>query len=162
MVRRRDGGYVAQCGGGSYDIEVVELAGESLRLRHAGTSEAVRFLRDGDALYLHTRGRTIAACNVTLAAPDRAAAQGGDGRLRAAMTGRVVAVHARPGDSLAAGQPVITLEAMKMEHVHVAPVGGIVKTILVADGDQITTGRIVAEIEPNPDLAPAARERGTS
>ena len=37
------------------------------------------------------------------------------------MNGRVVAVLVKPGERVAAGQPVMTLEAMKMEHVHTAP-----------------------------------------
>ena len=41
----------------------------------------------------------------------------------------------------------MTLEAMKMEHVHSAPVSGIISAIDVAEGEQITTGRIVVEIE---------------
>ena len=36
------------------------------------------------------------------------------------MNGRVVAVLVKPGEKVAAGQPVMTLEAMKMEHVHTA------------------------------------------
>ncbi len=63
------------------------------------------------------------------------------------MNGRVVAVHVAPGDTVAAGQPVATLEAMKMEHVHVAAVAGTVGEIAVAVGDQVTTGRLLATID---------------
>ena len=49
--------------------------------------------------------------------------------------------------TVAAGQPVMTLEAMKMEHVHTAGVAGTVSAIDVAEGEQVTTGRIVIEIE---------------
>ncbi len=62
------------------------------------------------------------------------------------MNGRVVAVLVKPGDRVKAGQPVLTLEAMKMEHVHKAGVDGVVAAIDVAEGEQVTTGRIVAEI----------------
>jgi geranyl-CoA carboxylase alpha subunit len=41
----------------------------------------------------------------------------------------------------------MTLEAMKMEHVHAAPIAGIVSAIDVAEGEQVTTGKIVIEIE---------------
>jgi geranyl-CoA carboxylase alpha subunit len=43
-----------------------------------------------------------------------------DGILRASMSGRVVALHAAVGKIMTAGEPVFTLEAMKMEHTHVA------------------------------------------
>jgi acetyl/propionyl-CoA carboxylase alpha subunit len=54
---------------------------------------------------------------------------------------------AKQGDRVEAGQPVMTLEAMKMEHVHVAPVSGIILAIDVVEAEQVTTGRIVAMIE---------------
>ncbi len=75
-----------------------------------------------------------------------AQASGSDGRVRAAMSGRVVAVLVRQGEHVAAGQPVLTLEAMKMEHVHTAPVAGTVAAIDVAEGEQVTAGKIVVEI----------------
>jgi len=81
------------------------------------------------------------------AAPVSAAASGGDGKVRAAMNGRVVALLVKAGEQVAAGQPVMTLEAMKMEHVHTAGVAGTVSSIDVAEGEQVTTGRIVVEIE---------------
>ncbi len=106
-----------------------------------------RFLRDGDRLYLLHRGVTTSIRNLTLAAPAAAAATGSDGKVRAAMNGRVVAVLVKPGDRVAAGQPVMTLEAMKMEHVHAAPIAGVIAAIDVVEGEQVTTGKIVVEIE---------------
>ena len=75
-----------------------------------------------------------------------ATSAGGDGKVRAAMSGRVVAVLVKPGEQVTAGQPVMTLEAMKMEHVHTAGVAGTVSSIDVSEGEQVTTGRIVVEI----------------
>ena len=63
------------------------------------------------------------------------------------MNGRVVAVLVKPGEKVAAGQPVMTLEAMKMEHVHTAGIAGTMSAIDVAEGEQVTTGKIVVEIE---------------
>ena len=82
------------------------------------------FLRAGDRLFLLRRGATLGVRDLTLAAPEKAAANGGDGEVCAAMNGRVVAVLVKPGEKVAAGQPVMTLEAMKMEHVHTAGVAG--------------------------------------
>jgi geranyl-CoA carboxylase alpha subunit len=69
------------------------------------------------------------------------------------MNGRVVAVLVKPGERVAVGQPVMTLEAMKMEHVHTSGIAGVVSAIDVAEGEQVTTGKIVVEIEAD---APAA------
>jgi len=51
------------------------------------------------------------------------------------------------GDLVRRGQSVAILEAMKMEHVHTAPVSGTISAIDVAEGEQVTTGKIVVEIE---------------
>ena len=107
--------------------------------------ESAKFLRDDDRLYVLHRGTTIAR-DLTLAAPVSAAVTGGDGKVRAAMNGRVVALLVKAGEQVAPGQPVMTLEAMKMEHVHTAGVAGTVSSIDVAEGEQVTTGRIVVEI----------------
>jgi geranyl-CoA carboxylase alpha subunit len=45
------------------------------------------------------------------------------------------------------------LEAMKMQHVHAAPVSGRLAALNAAEGDQVTTGFIVAEIEASKDAA---------
>jgi geranyl-CoA carboxylase alpha subunit len=146
IVRERDGSYVASLEGGERRFEIDELGPDAIRFRTDGMMETARFLRDGDRLYILHRGVTMAVRDLTLAAPVSAAAAGGDGKVRAAMNGRVVAVLVKPGEQVAAGQPVMTLEAMKMEHVHTAGVAGTVSAIDVAEGEQVTTGRIVVEI----------------
>jgi geranyl-CoA carboxylase alpha subunit len=117
--------------------------------------ERARFLRDGVQLYILHRGATIAVRDLTLAAPVSAVAAGGDGKVRAAMNGRVVAVLVQPGEQVVAGQPGMTLEAMKMEHVHMADVAGTVSAIDVAEGEQVMTGRIVVEIAAALSSSPA-------
>ncbi|MGY2902680.1 acetyl/propionyl/methylcrotonyl-CoA carboxylase subunit alpha [Bradyrhizobium sp. URHC0002] len=146
IVRERDGSYLASLSGGEQRIEIDELDRETVRFRTDGIMDSAKFLRDGDRLYILHRGATIAVRDLTLAAPESATAAGGDGKVRAAMNGRVVAVLVKPGEQVAAGQPVMTLEAMKMEHVHTAGVAGTVSAIDVAEGEQVTTGRIVVEI----------------
>jgi geranyl-CoA carboxylase alpha subunit len=146
IVRERDGGYISAVDGSEFRFGIDELSRDTIRFRTNGLMASAKFLRDGDRLYLLHRGVTIAVSDLTLAAPASAAAGGGDGKVRAAMNGRVVAVLVKPGEQVAAGQPVMTLEAMKMEHVHTAGVAGTVSAIDVAEGEQVTTGRIVVEI----------------
>jgi geranyl-CoA carboxylase alpha subunit len=146
IVRERDGGYIAGLDGGEQRFEIDELGLNAIRFRTDGVMESAKFLRDGDRLHVLHRGVTVAVRDLTLAAPESAAGAGGDGKVRAAMNGRVVAVLVKPGEQVAAGQPVMTLEAMKMEHVHMAGVAGTVSAIDVAEGEQVTTGKIVVEI----------------
>jgi geranyl-CoA carboxylase alpha subunit len=147
ISREREGFYVVNLDGSEYRFEIDELADDIIRFRSDGVMESVKFLRDGEKLHFLHRGLTRAVRDLTLAAPESAVASGGDGKVRAAMNGRVVAVLVKPGDRVAASQPVMTLEAMKMEHVHVAGIAGTVSAIDVAEGEQVTTGKVVMEIE---------------
>jgi geranyl-CoA carboxylase alpha subunit len=147
IVRERDGGYVANIDGGACRFEIDELGHDAIRFRVNGVMESARFLRDRERLYILHRGVTLSVRDLTLAAPAAAAASGGDGKVRAAMSGRVVAILVKPGERVAAGQPVMTLEAMKMEHVHTAPISGTISAIDVVEGEQLTAGKIVVEIE---------------
>jgi geranyl-CoA carboxylase alpha subunit len=146
IVRERDGAYLVGPSGSEQHFEIDELGPDTIRFRTDGLMETAKFLRDGDRLHVLHRGTTIAVRDLTLAAPVSAAATGGDGKVRAAMNGRVVAVLVQPGEQVTLGQPVMTLEAMKMEHVHTAGVAGTISAIDVSEGEQVTTGRIVVEI----------------
>ena len=91
IVRERDGGYVASRNGDTHRFEIEELAGDAIRFRHDGVMQSAKFLRDDDRLFFLHRGVTLTVHDLTLAAPESAAASGGDGKVRAAMNGRVVA-----------------------------------------------------------------------
>jgi geranyl-CoA carboxylase alpha subunit len=147
VVRQREGDYVATHNGDTARFEIEGLTGDGIRFRHDGLLQFAKLLRRDDWLYVLHRGISLSVHDLTLAAPQSAAAAGGDGKVRAAMNGRVVAVLVKPGDKVSPGQPVMTLEAMKMEHVHTAGVAGTVSSINVAEGEQLTTGKIVVEIE---------------
>jgi biotin carboxyl carrier protein len=66
----------------------------------------------------------------------------------APMPGAVLAVHAAIGDAVMPGDPIVTLEAMKMEHAVVATIAGHLGEMLVAPADQVTRGQRLATIEP--------------
>ena len=142
-----DLGHAIGAGGHAGRFEIDEGESDSIRFRSGGVLETAKFFRDGTRLYILHRGTTFAIHDLTLAAPKTAATNGGDGKVRAAMNGRVVAVLVKQGERVAAGQPVMTLEAMKMEHVHTAGIAGVISAIDVAEGEQVTTGKIVVEIE---------------
>jgi geranyl-CoA carboxylase alpha subunit len=147
IMVERDGGYAARLDGTEYRFEIDELGREAIRFRSDGLSGSARFFREGDRLYILRQGITVSVRDVTMSAPAAVGASSSDGRIRAAMNGRVVAVLVKEGEPIAAGQPVITLEAMKMEHVHSAPISGTISVVQVIEGDQVMTGRIMVEIE---------------
>jgi len=78
-----------------------------------------------------------------------AAGGAGDGAILSPMPGRIIAVAVTEGQAVNAGQPLVTLEAMKMEHVLTAPFDGVVTDLKAETGGQVAEGvalvRIVAE-----------------
>ena len=64
------------------------------------------------------------------------------------MPGAVLRVHAAAGQAVEAGDPIVTLEAMKMEHVVAATVAGRLGEVRVGPADQVTRGQLLAIIEP--------------
>ena len=71
------------------------------------------------------------------------------GSLTSPMPGAVVRVAVAEGDSVAAGDTLVVIEAMKMEHQIAAPADGVVSELLVAEGDQVDTGALLAVVEGN-------------
>ncbi|KGF78773.1 3-methylcrotonyl-CoA carboxylase [Massilia sp. JS1662] len=63
-----------------------------------------------------------------------------DGRLTAPMPGKVVAVIASSGQHVRKGEPLVIMEAMKMEHTIAAPSDGLVEEVLYQVGDQVADG----------------------
>jgi propionyl-CoA carboxylase alpha chain len=74
-------------------------------------------------------------------------AQRAPGSLLAPMPGKVIRVDAAAGDTVTAGQPLLVLEAMKMEHEIVASIPGVVTELSVKVGDQVDTGTLLAAVE---------------
>ncbi|MEW5424502.1 biotin carboxylase N-terminal domain-containing protein [Amorphus sp. 3PC139-8] len=72
----------------------------------------------------------------------------GDDRITAPMHGKLVAVYVVEGDTVAKGDRLFTVEAMKMEHTVVAPEAGAVVSLSAGEGDQVAQGAPVVVIEP--------------
>ena len=76
--------------------------------------------------------------------PDAAVAQGS---LLAPMPGSVLRIGAAVGDSVTAGQPLVWLEAMKMEHTVTSPGDGILAELNVEVGQQVDVGAVLARVD---------------
>jgi biotin carboxyl carrier protein len=68
-------------------------------------------------------------------------------KLTAPMPGKVVRILAPAGTDVEAGQPVLAIEAMKMQNELKSPKKGKVKKISVSQGDAVDAGQILAEVE---------------
>jgi len=69
-----------------------------------------------------------------------------DGAIRSPMPGRIVSAEVKSGDTVAQGQTLLVLEAMKMEHVLAAPFAGVVEDLVSAG--QVEEGQVLARIKP--------------
>jgi acetyl/propionyl-CoA carboxylase alpha subunit len=111
--------------------------------------------RDGETVHVDVEGRSVGFRVAPPPDVDRAAAEaaahatgGAAANVVAPMPGAVIAVHVRPDATVVGGDPIVTLEAMKMEHVVPAPGPGRVTELSAAVGDQVTRGAVLARIEP--------------
>ena len=66
----------------------------------------------------------------------------------APMPGRVITVLVATGDVVAAGQALLTLEAMKMEHQITSPHAGTVSEVFVQPGQQLDSGQPLVTVDP--------------
>jgi acetyl-CoA/propionyl-CoA carboxylase biotin carboxyl carrier protein len=126
----------------------------SVAVLDAGDDDPALAVSDGIA-HVDVFGRSVAFSvadppDVDRAARDAAAHAhgGGSAEVRAPMPGAVLAVHVVAGAAVEAGGQLVTLEAMKMEHVVAAPIAGRVASIHVTPGDQVARTDLVAVIEP--------------
>jgi len=117
-----------------------------LRLTLGGRQLAGTVIRHGEQVHVHAGD-----ASAQLALPDPLAHSAGEqvgneGSLAAPMPGRIVALLARPGETVARGQPLLVLEAMKMEHTIAAPADGVVAELFYAVGDQVAEGAELATL----------------
>ena len=115
---RPDGRVVAEVDGHRVTASVIRHGSE----RHVLGPQGTRILEVIDPLTADVSG----------------AAAGG--RLNSPLPGRVVSVAVATGDSVSAGQTLMVIEAMKMEHAITAPASGTVESVHFAEGDQVDEG----------------------
>jgi propionyl-CoA carboxylase alpha chain len=140
-VRYRWGrdGVVVEGGDG---VRVVRVGAEEVVLEVAGVRRAFAVARYGDAVYV---GNTLVE---PLSRFPDAAVEQTPGSLVAPMPGTVVRVAdgVRVGARVVVGQPLLWLEAMKMEHRVSAPVAGTVTVLHAVPGEQVGVGSLLAVV----------------
>ncbi|MGA5038378.1 biotin carboxylase N-terminal domain-containing protein [Streptomyces capoamus] len=102
--------------------------------------------RDGDAWHVRDHDPVAASLN-------RSAHAGADS-LTAPMPGTVTVVKVAVGDEVTAGQSLLVVEAMKMEHVISAPHAGTVAELDVTPGTAVAMDQVLAVIAPHEEVAP--------
>ena len=111
------------------------------------TKEQPIHVVDGDTVHYARDGHSFSLRNTLYDPPSRQGPGASDGRLVAPMNGRVVAVNAKAGETVAAGKALVVLEAMKMEHGLNLSFAAKVKAIHVKAGAQVSPGKLLVEFE---------------
>jgi biotin carboxyl carrier protein len=168
-------------GAQTFDVEILSRDGASLRLRIDGeeiTAEIEPFA--GGGALVRSRGRslrvhaarrrnsilvTVGPALFDLIPVEGRSARGAHGlaapEVTAPMPGKVLKVIVAQGDAVAAGQPLLVLEAMKMETTLYAESDAIVKKVHAAPGTMVDHGAVLLELSPADSSKPesAAQDR---
>ncbi len=132
---------------GPLTLEILAAGAEDMRLRIGGRIASAKLIEHSNNLTVHFDGRSF-----TFVLPDRLQEDdegdetGGD-RLVSPMPGHVKIVSTEIGAKVVKGEPLIVVEAMKMEHTLVAPRDGTVAEIWVRPGDHVENGANLLALE---------------
>jgi geranyl-CoA carboxylase alpha subunit len=121
----------------------------------ATIDDRVSFHIDGDDIVVDLDALTVRFSDRTYAPPARAAA-GSDGKLRAPMDGRIVAINVVAGDSVTRGQTLIVLEAMKIQHQLKAALDAKIESVAVQEGQQVSNRTVLVTMAAGDGAADAA------
>ncbi|MEV6602639.1 acetyl/propionyl/methylcrotonyl-CoA carboxylase subunit alpha [Kutzneria sp. NPDC051319] len=117
--------------------------GNRLYVRCAGVTRSYRHARDGEITWIG---------NWPLQEPEQLSRKGAAGAAGGAVTspmpGTVLLLKVAAGERVNAGQPLLVVEAMKMEHTVVAPIDGAVAELAVHAGQQVRLGQQLAVVAP--------------
>ncbi|WP_115421872.1 acetyl/propionyl/methylcrotonyl-CoA carboxylase subunit alpha [Ensifer sp. M14] len=139
--------FAVRAGESTFPVLVLDRFDDGARVEISGEQRVFRFLREGETITLFVGGETF-----VLRLPDPlAAAHSGEAaadELAAPMPGIVKLIHVRVGDTVAKGQPLVVMEAMKMELTLAASRDGIIETVLITSGEQVSAGAILVALKP--------------
>jgi 3-methylcrotonyl-CoA carboxylase alpha subunit len=140
--------YQARVDGKPLTLRVLARDSAALSAECDGQVLQARVFESGAVLHLFRSGRHV---TVTVAhTEDALQVDGGteQGSLLTPLPGTIVAVHVANGEKVARGAPLVTVEAMKMEHTLTAPYDGVVSKVAFGLTDRVQAGAILVELAP--------------
>ncbi|MDP4547025.1 acetyl/propionyl/methylcrotonyl-CoA carboxylase subunit alpha [Marinobacter sp. MDS2] len=145
LVRRSGQTLTVSQGEAHYELQIQSHEPGQLCIIDNGVRHRCQYHRNGDSLYLQAFGRSWSIVDRTH--QPAAGAQGaGSGRIQAAMDGAIIDVLVAEGDTVAQGQTLVVLEAMKMEHPVKADRDGVVAGLHTNTGDQVKRSQLLVEL----------------
>ncbi len=135
----------------SFADVVPSVSGSELAVRSGDRTRRYRWAVDGGTVWIGWQGHSWAFRREApgrLAGAGPAGAGGGES-VRSPMPGTVVAVHVAPGQRVGAGEPLVIVEAMKMEHALAAPHDGVVDQVTAVVGRQVGLDELLVTVRPD-------------
>lgn len=145
-----------QLDGRELQVEVATLGPQEKLIRCGGWEALIRSEPVDDwLLYLQLDGRRYAAQCCATPTDVQIEVDGvahrfrrvSDGRVRATLPAAVAQLHVQPGDTVAVGDRLVTLEAMKMETTITSSLSGTVRTVLVRPSALVAAGEVMLELD---------------
>lgn len=99
-------------------------------------------------LWIHFNGRTVSVDATPGRKSRKKGAGGSSDQIAAPMPGKVTKILLKEGAAVMPGQPVLVMEAMKMEYTLKAEIGGEIEAVHCTVGDQVVLGKILVKIKP--------------
>jgi acetyl-CoA/propionyl-CoA carboxylase, biotin carboxylase, biotin carboxyl carrier protein len=124
-----------------------------------GVTREYAVAQDGATLWLARDGQAWAVREQAPLDAAVASAAGAGGPVVSPMPGTVTVVEVAEGDTVTAGQRLVVVEAMKMEHVLAAPVDGIVRELRAKPGATVAKDAVLAVVEPAPSQDDGEQEQ---
>jgi 3-methylcrotonyl-CoA carboxylase alpha subunit len=140
--------YLVRLKGQELSVRILACDTASLHAECDGEIIQARLFEAAPALHLFISGRHVVANSVRTDDALQVAGTAEEGSLLTPLPGTVVAVHVAAGQHVARGAPLITVEAMKMEHTLTAPYEGIVSRIAFGVADRVQAGAVLVELAP--------------
>ncbi|MGI8491193.1 MAG: acetyl/propionyl/methylcrotonyl-CoA carboxylase subunit alpha, partial [Acidimicrobiales bacterium] len=125
------------------------LTADGLLATVGGVTRRYDVAASGAEVWIGREGSAWRFRRLGLAAADAGVGPVEGGPLTSPMPGAVVAVHVGVGDRVEAGQTLVVVEAMKMEHEVRATVDGEVTELAVSAGEQVSLGQVLAVVSPS-------------
>jgi 3-methylcrotonyl-CoA carboxylase alpha subunit len=130
-------GWTARIDDGRYEIADITFSDDHLTFTLDQVAQSPACVRVDDVFTMFFPDATI---EVTLPNHFGSDAEVDEGSLMAPMAGRITSIMVAIGDDVKKGQPLVAIEAMKMEHTLTAPHGGTVESIAFAESDLVDEG----------------------
>jgi acetyl/propionyl-CoA carboxylase alpha subunit len=138
--------YLARAKSAEYGVRVLARTADSLLVECQGRVQRIQVIDANGELHLFTEARHVALKPERTEDTLQAADSGDLGSLLTPLPGTIVAVHIAAGQHVVRGAPLVTVEAMKMEHTLTAPYDGVVSRIAFGLGDRVQAGAILVEL----------------